>query len=79
MSYAIHKKDIVLQELDDIKRHTNMMYEESLELKQEIKRLNEVLRDIKKYIEVNYETHWQSDMLVEIKDKINIALGSDKE
>lgn len=49
-------------------------------LSYEIERLNKALQDIKEYIETNYETHWQSDMLIEIKNKINkILKGSDKE
>lgn len=47
-------------------------------LSYEIERLQEILKEIKEYIEINYETHWQSDMLIEIKNKINKTLGEYK-
>ena len=53
------------------------LYEENTILRKERSKLYKALLDIKEYIEKNYETHWQSDMLMEIKDMINKSLGSD--
>ena len=51
MSYAIHNNKLALQELDDIKRHINMLYEESIGLKQDNIRLNNIIKEAREYIE----------------------------
>lgn len=60
-------------ELDYIEKSSN----ELEEVTKEKDLYKQALLDIKGYIEKNYETHWQSDMLMEIKDMINKSLGSD--
>ena len=54
------------------------MPREIARLEDENEMLKETLKEIKEYIETNYETHWQSDMLIEIKNKINKILGGYK-
>lgn len=79
MSYAIHKNKLALQELDDVRRHINMLYEESIELKQENIRLNNIIKEVREYMNKHeieevyldcklYETQAYKDIL-EILDK----------
>ena len=91
MSYAIHNKDKVFQQIDYIKRQLDMLYEENMQFKTTIQsniqsynklsKYNDELEDrIDKaieYINKNWG-HWCSNHEVYATETINILQGSDK-
>lgn len=95
MSYAIHNKDKVFQNIDYIKRQLNMLYEENMEFKttinsniQSYNKLSKYSNELEDRIEkaIKYiEERYNGEVLTHTFDKDNVGelleilKGSDKE